>query len=90
MMNIWAGKGDRVRFVNDRAGMPNEAKKALENLILGDIYIVKWVDVGTTRSYVALEGYPGTYNTVLFEDVDVNEEKASVRKQFYPKRSPWE
>ena len=88
-MNIWAGKGDKVRFAYPENGMAKESEKAMENLILGDIYIVEDVDVGQSRSYVRLKGH-GRYNTVLFEDIDINMDKAKVREQFYPERCPWE
>lgn len=69
-MNIYAKKGDKVRFLN-KNGYDWEPKNAIDKgLVKGGIYTVQSVEVGGWMSYVTLKEFPlRSYNTVMFEDV---------------------
>jgi hypothetical protein len=70
-MNIYAKKGDKVKFLNKNGHdhQPPNAVKA--GLIEGEFYTVKSVDVGGYSSTVLLEEFPLLwFNTVMFDDVE--------------------
>ena len=73
-MNIWGGRGDKVRYSNPEAG-----HHPIKELCLGEVYTVSKIEVGGSSSVVYLDGYSNGFNTVNFEDVEVDEKKAEAR-----------
>lgn len=66
-------KGRKVRFLNDN-GREFEREVANQLIEEGEILTVKEIFVGTSSSTVEFMEYPGKeFNTVMFEDVEVNE-----------------
>ncbi|MEK3873685.1 MULTISPECIES: hypothetical protein [unclassified Paenibacillus] len=68
-MNIYAQKGDKVRFLN-KNGHDWEPEKARESgLVEGVVYTVEKTEVGGFHTDVYLQEFPGKpFNSVLFED----------------------
>lgn len=80
-MNIWAGKGDKVRFVNPNAGSDHDIERAKLFLTLGEEYEVDFIEVQSSSSDMFIKGFPQRFNPVMFEDVSVNEQKAGLRAE---------
>lgn len=65
-------KGRKVRFLN-KNGRDYERESANQLIKEGEILTVKEIFVGGSSSTVELMEYPGKeFNTVMFEDVEVN------------------
>lgn len=68
-MNIYATKGDKVRFLNEN-GRESEREFAAKILTEGQVYTVDHTDVYGWHTDVYLQEIPGHYfNSVMFEDV---------------------
>lgn len=82
-MNIFAGRGDKICLHNHPLfGTDSDQKHAKKLLDPNTVYTIDVVDVGQSHSEVLLKEFPKEYfNTVLFEDVDVNILKANARKE---------
>lgn len=61
-------KGDRVRFLNEN-GYDSERKEAAVILDEAKTYVVEFVNVGSWRTALKLEGVPGFFNSVMFASV---------------------
>lgn len=69
-MNIYAQRGDKVRFAFPDDGYPNSIERDKELLTVGEVYTVDYVEVGSGISYVYLFEVPDEgFNTVKFEDI---------------------
>lgn len=69
-MNIYAKAGDKVRFLG-KNGMDSERLNArLHGLTKGKVYEVIETHVSGWYTSVVLVGFPGRYNSVMFEDVE--------------------
>lgn len=67
-MNIYASRGHKVRFL-DRNGYDNELTEARNLFVKDQILTVDHTEVGSWRTSVVFEEYPGKYfNSVMFED----------------------
>ena len=73
-MNIYAKKGDKVRFLNDN-GRDSEREYAATMLKEGQVYTVDHTDVYGWHTDVHLQEVPDQmFNSVMFDDVDAKEE----------------
>jgi hypothetical protein len=80
-MSIFSGLGDRVKYANLDTGLDEHQERARKYLTFNQVYTVKDVNVYSSISYVELVEFPAViFNTVLFEDVEVDEQKARVRE----------
>jgi len=70
-MNIYAAKkGVMVVFNHPKAGYPLHQKTAAAHLIVGQVYVVERVEVGSWHTDVWLKEVPDVrFNSVLFDDV---------------------
>jgi hypothetical protein len=73
-MNIYAKKGDKVRFLNEN-GREAERAYAAEILKEGKAYTIDHTDVYGWHTDVYLQEVPGkSFNSVMFEDAGAKEE----------------
>jgi ferredoxin-fold anticodon binding domain-containing protein len=83
-MNIWAGKGDTVAFVNSRAIDDDIILSKL--LTLHEVYEIEQVDVYGYHTDVFLTKFPGvSFPCVIFEDVNIDDEKVLARQTIWNK-----
>jgi len=70
-MNIYAESGSKVFFANLNYGYLADRQYAAKELVYGEMYTVKYVDIGESSSEVCLAEKPDMlFNTVLFADVE--------------------
>lgn len=72
-LEVKYASGRRVRYVHPDAGYPGERDAAAASLVLGEVYIIGWADVGQSRTNLNLyrDGAPvGSFNSVFFELAD--------------------
>jgi len=83
-MNVMAGPGDTIRYTAPNDGGERERKHAASALIKDRVYTIARVVVSGFSSHVYLEGIdPHTsFNTVLFEDEDVDDILAAAREAY--------
>ena len=68
-MDIMSKPGTKVKFLN-RNGWDHERDAANEILNIHDTYTVKYIRIGSWKSYVQLIEFPtSSFNTVMFENV---------------------
>ena len=86
-MTIWAGHGDRICFEFLTRGYDCDIQQAKDFLEHNAVYTVEQVNVGSFMSTVLLQEVPNVYfNTIVFSDVEIDEEKAEARqREFYYK-----
>lgn len=70
-MNIYTPPGSKIRFSLAGNGYPDASQRAREVLVINEVYTVRNIQVGGWTSYVTLEEVPGSFNTVMFSNVDV-------------------
>lgn len=71
-MNIFAIKGDKIKFSNPNYGYEDDRKQADKLLKIGKVYTVERVEIGEVKSVVYLKEFPletRGFNTVQFSDV---------------------
>jgi hypothetical protein len=68
LMCIYSPPGTKVRFTG-KNGQEIERERALLVLAVGSVYEVTSTDVGKCKSWTALVGVKGFFNTVMFERV---------------------
>lgn len=76
-MNIYALKGHKV-ICNDNldTGYKQDSIRAKYYLEVGKVYTVEHTEVSNTSTYVWLEEIPNkSFNSIYFEDVDVQSEE---------------
>lgn len=79
-MNIFAGSGDKIRFLAIN-GRTIERQNAEKCLTIGAVYTVDHVNVHSISSEVYLREMPNRpFNTSMFEDVEIDEKAAEKRK----------
>ena len=61
--------GMKIRFAHPTAGYDSDQEQAKAYLTLGQIYTIRSFEIGSWMSHVSLEGLPGMFNTVLFDEV---------------------
>lgn len=71
-MDIYARPGSKVIFLGE-GGTEYDRNDARNWLKVGWEYTVERVNIGNFRSSVALEGIPGSFNTVMFSDANRRE-----------------
>lgn len=76
-MNIYAKKGSKVVFTG-KNGSDWDQQDAQKRLIIGSVYTVKRTDVGNWSSTVEFQEVEGSYNTVLFDDWEVEAKKPAT------------
>ena len=93
-MTIWAGKGDRIRFANtEGVGLKDEI---LGTLTLDKTYAFDRMVVyeDSTRVWVKDGSRTlGPFNSIFFEDVMIDRERANERKIYahnYPNALPFD
>ncbi len=70
VMNIYALKGHKIKFVNPTSGYQYEQDTAKAHLIIGKEYTVEQTSVGSWHTEVYIEEVPDVgFNSCLFEDV---------------------
>lgn len=69
-MNIYARRGQKVRFVHPNAGYLPDREKAKKHLVVGAVYTVKKTIVHDWDTEVHLMEISGEhFNSVMFDDV---------------------
>ena len=69
VMNIYAKKGDKVRFAYPDNGRDYDIENAKEHLEPGKEYTIESTSVGQSLTHVYLQEFPGvSFNSVHFED----------------------
>ena len=72
-MNIFAGKGDLIRYQYEEFGYPHDRELCKQHLTLGEVYTVEKTSVRSDSSRVWLQEIPNiAFNTANFEDFVVN------------------
>lgn len=69
-MNIYADLGHKVRYTGEDGYDRDHEKIKAEGIKPGDILTVSYTDVGDWSTEVAFIEVVGTYNSVMFEDVE--------------------
>lgn len=83
-MNIFAGKGDLVRYQYQEFGYEHDKALCTKHLQLGEVYTVEKTSVGSDSSHVWLKEFPNiAFNTVNFEDFVVNSAMARKREALW-------
>lgn len=59
-------RGVKVRFTG-QGGWPGENAEANKRLDIDEVYTVRHVDVYDCYTHVYLDGYEGSFNSVMFE-----------------------
>jgi len=78
-MTIWAGRGDKVRFMGENG---TDCDKAHSSAFLnkGEVYTVQKCHISSSYTSVELVEIPNKcFNSVHFKDVSINFIKASER-----------
>lgn len=88
-MEIYALEGHKVRFVGEN-GSESSIESAKTFLKIGEIYTVDHTEVGQSYTAVHLKevppnskGYPMSFNSVMFEDVEPQSEADTRRHPNY-------
>lgn len=69
-MNIHTPFGSKVRYSFPKNGMPHDKKRLNElGFVVGNIYIVDWIQVNAFSTEVHLVGFKGSFNSVNFSNV---------------------
>jgi len=72
-MNIWAKEGHRVLVSSDSSenGLEWDRDNIKTCLESGEIYEVEYTNVGSSSTDVKLKGISGLFNSVNFEDAEI-------------------
>jgi len=83
-MNILAGPGDTVRFMNISAGRDYDAQNAREYLVYGEVYEVERVVVDKYNTSVWLVGIdcPQGFASVMFVDENIDGAAVAARDAY--------
>jgi hypothetical protein len=68
-MDIYTEPGKKVMFLGQN-GMDWELLKAMNSLVVGETYTVSYIDVGNWSSEVSFQEVEGTYNVVMFANIE--------------------
>jgi hypothetical protein len=69
-MNIYAKRGDKVKFSFPDWGYNSDIEKAKEYLTVGKEYTIEKTDVSSWHTNVYLQEFPEvSFNSIMFEDV---------------------
>ncbi len=86
-MNIWAGKGDKVRY-SGKNGYDSARERASKVFFVDQVLTIDRVEVDNSSTAVYFTEIPGqSFNSVMFEDVEINIDNAVDRAyDWYPKK----
>lgn len=62
----WPKAGDRMMFLG-KNGYSSQLEEAMKKFIIGNVYTVADIDVGSSYHTIDFEGVPGSWNGVMFK-----------------------
>lgn len=72
-MNIYAKKGDRIKFSFPDNGSEFDKKEAKKYLKLNNIYTVEKTDIGNWHTEIYIKEIPNIFfNSVMFSDIKIS------------------
>ena len=89
-MNIYAKNGDKVVYLDENGyeGDRNYARD--KGFVKGQVYVVKYTDVGSSCTYVTFHDMVGSHNSVMFEDYVEPTEQEPSELVFNEDENYWE
>ena len=89
-MNIYAKNGDKVVYLDDNGYEGDRNCARDKGFVKGQVYVVKYTDVGNSCTYVTFHDMVGSHNSVMFEDYVEPTEQEPIELVFNEDENYWE